>query len=83
MGLKNGRTVAGEFAGRLEIADPQTEHPKLRLYQVWGVCPPSCNAMARSCLFTYLGLLGSREGASRRVDTGVAVVSIMAHSLFF
>ncbi|KAJ3547718.1 hypothetical protein NM208_g1351 [Fusarium decemcellulare] len=36
MGLRNGVKVAGEFAGRLVIADSQTANPKLKLYQVWG-----------------------------------------------
>lgn len=37
MGLRNGRQVEGEFAGRLVIADARGSNPRLNLYQVWGV----------------------------------------------
>ncbi|KAJ0121873.1 Type II inositol 1,4,5-trisphosphate 5-phosphatase [Diaporthe amygdali] len=36
MGLRNGKQVEGEFAGRLLIADATGSNPRLRLYQVWG-----------------------------------------------
>lgn len=41
MGLRNGKQVEGEFAGRLLIADATGSNPRLRLYQVWGVCNSS------------------------------------------
>lgn len=37
MGLRNGKQVEGEFAGRMMIADARGLNPKISLYQVWGV----------------------------------------------
>lgn len=37
MGLRNGKHVEGEFAGRLVIAGARGPNPRLSLYQVWGV----------------------------------------------
>lgn len=37
MGLRNGKRVEGEFAGRLVISGTGGPNPRLSLYQVWGV----------------------------------------------
>ncbi|VUC32627.1 unnamed protein product [Clonostachys rosea] len=36
MGLKNGKSVDGEFVGRFTISNAESKGPKLSLYQVWG-----------------------------------------------
>ncbi|KAH8886620.1 hypothetical protein GQ53DRAFT_769189 [Thozetella sp. PMI_491] len=38
MGLRNGKSVKGEFVGRITILNPESEHPLIQLYQVWGHC---------------------------------------------
>ena len=37
MDLKNGENVAGEFVGRLQMADTQSQIPRIRSYSIWGV----------------------------------------------
>ena len=37
MDLKNGEHVAGEFIGRLQMADTQSEIPRIRSYNIWAV----------------------------------------------
>ena len=37
MDLKNGKHVAGEFIGRVTIANPQSDSPRLQFYTVWAV----------------------------------------------
>ncbi|EXJ71832.1 uncharacterized protein A1O5_04333 [Cladophialophora psammophila CBS 110553] len=39
MNLRNGKEVAGEFTGRVKIANPG-QSPRLSLYQLWAVQSP-------------------------------------------
>lgn len=37
MDLKNGKHVAGEFTARVEVADADSESPRLKSYSIWAV----------------------------------------------
>lgn len=67
MELKNGEQVAAEFVGRLTLEHTETESPKLKSYNIWGVSV--CQFVSRTSPYPQAGLRCIGQSASEKVTS--------------
>lgn len=65
MSFSNGKSVAGEFTGRLRVENATSSQPRLLLYQVWAVSlkPPQLPLCIAVHALTRLNLALPQDSA--------------------